>query len=179
MELLSPAQCAGYAAFVLGVAAFLQKSDRRLKLYIAVEALVYALHFSLLGNYAASASSVISCARNFLSLKYRSPWLAAAIFAVAVAAGAAFAGSGAGWLPIIASCAATVAIFMMRGISMRLVLLACTLLWLVNNILSGSIGGTMLESAIAIVNAATIVRMVRASAGGPFVAAEENAGAEA
>ena len=42
---------------------------------------------------------------------------------------------------------------------MRLLLLVATLCWLTNNILSGSIGGTLLESTIAAVNTATTVRL--------------------
>jgi hypothetical protein len=98
--------------------------------------------------------------RTFLALKYRSLWLAAVIVGISVAMGAALAKDSAGWLPIIASCAATVAVFMLRGVALRLVLLVCTLLWLVNNVLSGSIGGTVLEVFIAIANTWTIVRML-------------------
>ena len=34
---LSPAQCFGYAAFVLGVGCFLQTDDRRFKVFMAGE----------------------------------------------------------------------------------------------------------------------------------------------
>jgi len=159
MQLLSPAQCVGYGAFVLGVAAFLQKTDRRLKLFNANQCLVYAAHFVLLGNVPASASSLISSLRSFAAVRTRSPLFAALIIALNLAVGAAFAGTGVGWLPVIASCAATVAIFYMEGIRLRLVLLGCTLMWLATNIYSGSIGGTLLELVIAVVNGATIFRM--------------------
>jgi uncharacterized membrane protein len=43
---------------------------------------------------------------------------------------------------------------------MRIVLFVCTLLWLVNNALSLSIGGTVLEAIIAAVNLWTIIRMI-------------------
>jgi hypothetical protein len=39
-----------------------------------------------------------------------------------------------------------------------------TLLWLANNILSGSIGGTLLETTIATVNSITIIQILRARA---------------
>jgi hypothetical protein len=53
------------------------------------------------------------------------------------------------------------AIFTMKGVPFRCVLLASTLLWLANNIISGSIGGTLLEVANATINIWTMVRMVR------------------
>jgi len=155
----TPAQILGYVALIFGVAAFLQKSDTRLKVLIAAESIAYVVHFILLGNYPASGSAGVSCLRNLTSIKTRAPVWIAVFIAVNVVIGATFAKSVTGWLPVTASCLATVAIFRMRGILMRIVLLACTLLWLVNNGLSGSIGGTVLEAIIAIVNLTTILRL--------------------
>ncbi|MGD0772383.1 MAG: YgjV family protein [Candidatus Solibacter sp.] len=165
MRLFSPAQVVGYFALVLGITAFLQKSDNRLKFFNATQGLVYALHFVLLGNLPASASSLVSSARSFLALRYRSLLLGAVIVAVNLGLGAVFAGSAAGWLPVIGSCIATIAIFTMRGVPFRCVLLASTLLWLANNIITGSIGGTLLEVANATVNIWTMIRMVRSPPG--------------
>jgi hypothetical protein len=167
MQLFSPAQCVGYVALVLGVGAFLQKKDRRLKYLLVGESLAYTVHFALLGNFSASASSLISCVRSFLSLKVRSRWLAVVIVAIYVASGIAFARSGVGWLPVIGSAVATVAMFYMRGIPMRLVLLSSTLMWLANNIISRSIGGTLLEASIAVINISTMIRIFRSPASEP------------
>jgi hypothetical protein len=172
MQFFSPAQCVGYLAFVLGVAAFLQKSDRRLKMLNSIQGLAYAAHFLLLGNIPASSSSLISGVRSFLAVKYRSPWLAWLIVAVNLAVGIAVVRSGVGWIPVVASCAATLAVFLIQGIPMRLVLLACTFMWLTNNILSHSIGGTMLESTIAVVNVTTMIRMLRALPAKPLAPAD-------
>lgn len=161
MDFLSFAQITGYAAFGLGVLAFAQADDRRLKLFNASQSLVYALHFHLLGNPAAAAAALVSGSRSALALKSRSPWLAAAMIAASIAVGLVFAGSGHGWLPVIASAIATVAMFLMKGVPMRLALFASTILWLINNILSGSIGGVLLEGTIAAVSAVTIFRLYR------------------
>jgi hypothetical protein len=158
----SIAQCVGYVAFVLGVSAFLQKNDRRLKALNASESLVYAVHFTLLGNPSAAACSLLAGIRSFLSLKVRSTFLAVLFIAINVALGFIFAKNVAGWLPVVGSCLATLAIFLMRGVRMRMVLLMSTMLWLTNNILSGSIGGTLLEATIATVNGITIIQILRA-----------------
>lgn len=159
-SLCSPAQLFGYVALVLGVAAFLQKCDTRLKVLIAAESIAYVIHFILLGNYPASGSALSSCLRMLVSLKSRSGWWIGVFIAINVAIGVFFAKGAAGWLPVAASCLATVAVFRMRGVVMRFSLLICTLLWLANNILSGSVGGTVLEAIIAGVNLATIVRLL-------------------
>ena len=148
----SPAQLLGYMALVLGVAAFLQKSDTRLKVLMSFEGFTYVAHFILLGNYPASCSAGVSSVRMLVSLKSRARWWIGVFIALNVALGWVFAKGPAGWLPISASCLATVGVFALHGFAMRLVLLVCTLLWLVNNLLSGSIGGTVLEGLIALAN---------------------------
>ena len=158
-SLLSPAQIAGYAALAIGITAFLQKNDRRLTLLVAMVSLMYILHFSLLGNWPAMGCSVVSCVRNLAALKTRSLGWMAFFIAANVAVGATAASDAAGWVPAVASGLATVAVFRMSGIAMRLVLLSCTLLWLVNNILCGSIGGTVLECFIGTANLTTIARL--------------------
>jgi hypothetical protein len=161
MDVFSPAQCVGYVAFVVGILAFLQKSDKRLKVLNASECLVYAVHFVLLGNLPASASSMVSGLRSLLALRTKSPMVALSMLVIGLALGVHLAKDILGWLPIIASSIATVAVFLMRGVPMRLFLLSSTLLWLANNIVSGSIGGTLLEATIAVVNVATILRLRR------------------
>jgi len=44
---------------------------------------------------------------------------------------------------------------------MRLLMMCGTALWIANNVIVGSIGGTALEVVIAVINLTTIVRMLR------------------
>ena len=154
--LFNPAQLFGYAAFVLGVLSFLQKDDRRFKLYMSAECLAYVVHFALLGNPTAVASSVISVARSVLSLYTKAAWVAFVMVALNLALGWGLVELWWNWLPLLASCIGTLALFLLSGIRMRLVMLLGTGCWLVNNILSGSIGGTALELVILVTNLRTI-----------------------
>jgi hypothetical protein len=163
-SILSPAQAVGYLAFLLGVVAFSQKADRRLKAYGACQSSVYAVHFLLLGNLPACAAAFLSATRSTLALRYRSVILGAFMVGLNVAAGLAFVRTPAGWLPVVGSCIAAAAMFTVEGVTLRVCLLASTLLWLTNNIVSGSIGGTLLEITIATVSSATIWRMRREGA---------------
>ncbi len=162
----SPAQCVGYIAFVLGVGSFLQRDDRRFKLFMAGECLAYIVHFSLLGNPTAVASSTVSLLRSLLALRTRSIWVAAAVIAVNLALGLTLARQPSDWLPLAASCLGTLALFLLHGVPMRLVMLCGTALWIANNVIAGSIGGTALELVIAVVNSVTVLRMVRESRAG-------------
>ncbi|MCE4558092.1 YgjV family protein [Pelomonas cellulosilytica] len=161
LDWFSPAQLFGYLAFVLGVGCFLQTDDRRFKCFMTGECLAYVVHFSLLGNPTAVASSLISMTRSLLSLRTRSRWVAVAVVAANVGFGLAIATRPSDWLPLTASCLGTIALFTLQGVPMRLLMLCGTGLWVANNLIAGSIGGTALEVVVAAVNGATIVRMLR------------------
>ncbi len=162
MTLLSPAQLLGYLALILGVSGFLQRDDRRLKLLVAAECFVYVAHFALLGRPSASSSALVSGVRTGLSAWFRSAWLAAASVAANVGLALWLGTRGIGWIPVFGSSVEAIAVFTMRGIPMRLVLLTSTACWLANNVLAGSVGGTVLESVIAAASVTTIVRMMAA-----------------
>lgn len=157
----SAAQIVGYFAFALGLTSIVQKSDGRLKAFNAMQSCCYAIHFVMLGNLPAGATAGISTVRSLLALRTRSPLVAAVMVAANVAAGFAVGATGLGWLPVAAGGAATITLFLLRGITMRLALLGCTLAWLVNNWISGSIGGIALETLMALINMSTMVRILR------------------
>ncbi len=160
-DLLSPAQLLGYAAFVFGVACFAQLDDRRFKLFMAAECAAYIGHFWLLGQPTAVASTTVSLLRSLASIKAKTP--AVGIFFMLLSAGLGL-WLMQGWLsllPIAASCIGTFALFFLDGLRMRALMLLGTLLWLLNNLLVGSIGGTALEAVLALTNAHTIWRISR------------------
>jgi hypothetical protein len=159
LDWFSPAQCVGYVAFVLGVSSFLQTDDRRFKLFMTGECLAYIAHFALLGNPTAVASSVVSTIRSALALHTQSPWVAAAVVVANVSVGLMVAERLSDWLPLLASISGTLALFLLKGIPMRLLMLLGTTFWIANNIIVGSIGGTALELVVATVNIYTMIRM--------------------
>jgi hypothetical protein len=119
------------------------------------------VHFALLGNPTAVASSLISMTRSLLSLRTRSKWVAVVVVAANIGFGLAIAKQPSDWLPLTASCLGTIALFTLQGIPMRLLMLCGTGLWIANNLIAGSIGGTALEVVVAAVNLVTIARMAR------------------
>lgn len=160
-DAFSPAQIVGYVAFILGVGSFLQKNDRRFKIFMTGECIAYVIHFSLLGNPTAVASSLVSTTRSVLSIYTQSIWIAVGVVIVNIALGIGLVEHWWNWFPLVASCIGTIALFLFRGIQMRILMLFGTMLWIANNIISGSIGGTALEVVIFFVNCHTIWRMRR------------------
>lgn len=73
----------------------------------------------------------------------------------------AFASRPSDWLPLTASCLGTITRLTREGVPMPLLKPCGTGLWVVNNILVGSIGDTALEIVIAAINLTTVARMLR------------------
>ncbi|MCA1772036.1 MAG: YgjV family protein, partial [Halomonas sp.] len=65
-------------------------------------------------------------------------------------------------LPLTAMVLGTVGMFLLRGISMRVFLGLAALAWMLNNLLLGTIGGTLAEALIVVTNIITIIRLLRA-----------------
>jgi len=161
MDALSPAQLWGYLVFILGVLAFAQKRDTWLKGLLTAEAWCYVVHFLLLGRYAASGSAFIAGLRTLISMRYRSKSLVVVFLIASVGFGYMLAHAWTDWLPVASSCVATFAVFLLSGLWMRLLLLVATAIMIANNIICGSIGGTLVELCIGTMNITTAIRLVK------------------
>jgi len=151
----------GHAALIVGMVTFSRKRDTHFKGWLIGQNLLYAIHFFLMGNLAAMVGSTLSSTRTLLSLYTRSMLVVAALLVANVLLG--FWVVKAVWnvIPLTATAIATIAMFRLHGLKLRYVMLLCTFLWLINNILTGSIGGTAMESMIAVMSGITIFRLHR------------------
>lgn len=160
-DFFSLPQMFGHATFVLGLITFSRKDDGRFKVWLTAQNLLYATHFYLMGNQAATAGALLSASRNVLSMRTRSLWVVACLLAVNLALGVALVHSVWTAVPLIATAVATISMFRFDGLQLRYGMLCATLLWLVNNIHTGSISGTAMESMITLVSCFTIFRLHR------------------
>ena len=160
-DLFSTAQMFGHAALLVSLVTFSRKRDTQFKGWLVGQNLLYAIHFFLMGNLAAMVGSTLSSTRTLLSLYTRSLVVIAILLTANVLLG--FWVVKAAWnvIPLTATAIATVAMFRLHGLQLRCVMLLCTILWLINNILTGSIGGTAMESMIAVMSCFTIFRLRR------------------
>jgi hypothetical protein len=159
LQFFTPAQYVGYIVMILGISAYMQKVDWRLKLLDAMQNIAYCLHFYLLGNPAAAASSALAFACSICAMRFRSIYLALIFIAANVVLSLMLFTEYYQLLATVGLSLVAWAMFTMKGAPMRIVILGATLCWLVNDFLSGSIGGTILEVFIAVANTTTILRM--------------------
>lgn len=160
-DFFSVAQMFGHATFFLGMVTFSRKNDGHFKIWLTAQNLLYAIHFFLMGNPAATAGALLSATRNVVSMKTRALWVIVLLLALNLALGFVFVHSLWNVLPLLATAVATVSMFRLDGLHLRCGMLVATLLWLVNNIHTGSIGGTVMEATITVVSLLTIYRLWR------------------
>ncbi|MFZ2988212.1 YgjV family protein, partial [Ideonella sp.] len=116
----------------------------------------------------AMASTAVSLLRSLASLRWRTPVVGLGFVVLSLVCGALLYRGPWSLLPIAASCIGTTALFFLQGRPMRALMLVGTLLWLINNLAVGSIGGSLLEACLALTSLWTIWRMRRPPvAGGP------------
>lgn len=153
------AQAVGLVSFALGILCFYQQDDRKLKIMMVVMNLNHALHFALLGATTAVASALLSLTRTFLALHTSSKPMAWFFIGITAVWGVLLADHWQDLFPVVGSCIGTYTVFCLKGIVMRIGFLAGAICWLINNILVGSIGLTLLESTLIVVNLNTIRKL--------------------
>lgn len=153
------AQALGFVSYGLGICCFYQRDDKRLKIIMLIMSINNVVHFYLLGAVTASLASVLSVVRTGLALKTSKKSVAVTFILITLILGYAISDRWQDIFPILATSIGTYAVFCLRGIQMRLAFLAGALCWLINNILVGSIGGTMLEITLLVINGNTIRRL--------------------
>lgn len=155
------AQGVGFISFALGIWAFYQKDDRKLKVLMLIFNLNHVLHFLLLGSLVSALSALLSSLRTAAAIYTASKRVAWLFIVLGLSSGAYLADSVLDMLPMLGMAIGTYAVFVLKGIKMRIAFLLGTLCWLVNNVLVGSIGGTLLEATLLCVNGGTVWRLLR------------------
>ncbi|MDO6424773.1 YgjV family protein [Saccharophagus degradans] len=158
-NLLILGQALGFVSYALGILCFYQKDDKKLKLIMLTMNVNNSIHFALLGAATASLGSILSVFRTGLALRTSSRAVAFVFIAITLASGYWLAETWRDAFPILGTCIGTYALFCLRGIKMRIAFLCGALCWLTNNIIVGSIGGTLLEITLLIVNGNTIRKL--------------------
>ena len=154
------AQLIGGVAFLIGVSAFWQKDDLKFRYQMTGFCLVMALHFILLGATVAAIGAAINGVRSYASIKSQSRYVMAAFIVLLICMTLPNVDKWYELPPIAGSAVATWALFSVKGVRLRTLILCNSLCWLLHNVLAGSIGGSMVEATFVITNSMTIYRLV-------------------
>lgn len=156
-------QAIGIVAFLIGATAFLHQDGHKFRLHLTVFQIVLCSHFILMGAVTAAVGCGISALRSYASTRTQSSLVMWFFIGLLWVMGLLNVEHSYEILTIFGASVATWGLFKTRGIHMRLLILFNSFCWLTNNLLLGSIGGTMMEATFIIVNAVTIYKMYRNS----------------
>jgi hypothetical protein len=154
------AQVLGFISLILGICTFYQKDDKRLKIFLVVFSLNHLVHFLLLGAIAAAAGAMISALRSLTAIYTSSRRVAALFIALSLVIGFFVVDTATDLLPLLGTIIGTYSVFVLRGTTMRVGFMLGAVCWLANNIIVGSIGGSVLEFTLLLVNLTTFLRIM-------------------
>ncbi|CAM4372844.1 YgjV family protein [Vibrio agarivorans] len=160
MESVVIAQILGFVSLALGVATFCQKDDRKLKILMMVFHINHLIHYFLLGSLVSVASSALSVLRTATAIYVSSLVVAFGFIALSAVGGFYLIESYHDIWPLLGTAIGTYSVFCLNGIKMRIGFLVGACCWLINNIIVGSIGGTLLEMMLISVNLSTTFRLI-------------------
>lgn len=156
-------QLCGLVALMICVVAFASKNDDRLLVLLISANVAFALQFVFFESWTAAALTVLVIVRIILARRYLGSKVV--MNGVLLASGLAAAFTWHSWvdiLPVVAMVLGTIGMFLLRGIAMRTLLGLAAFAWMLNNLIIGTIGGTIAEGLIVVTNLITIIRLMRA-----------------
>ena len=153
------AQGVGLFAFVVGASAFLHQNGQRFRLHLTVFQILLCIHFILMGAFTAAFGCGISAARSYASTRTKSNKVMWFFISLLWLMGLPSLQHSYELLTIFGASVVTWGLFQVDGIKLRLLVLFNSFCWLTNNLLLGSIGGTLMETTFIIVNLYTISKM--------------------
>ncbi|MFN1549077.1 YgjV family protein [Vibrio natriegens] len=153
------AQSVGGIAFIIGLAAFLQKNDRRFRIQMVIFCFFMAIHFFLMGALVATIGVIFNGLRSLASIKTQSKKVMWFFILSMWAMTLPNVDSIFELITVFGSSIATWALFTKQGIKLRLFILINSFCWITHNIWLGSIGGSMVEGCFIITNLITIYRL--------------------
>jgi hypothetical protein len=155
------AQIVGFIASAFIITGFAHKGDSRFKMFMAMGSLTFVCHYFMLGAYAGAAVNVVSFMRTSLSIKFhKSNFMMIIFIAAYLMIGLFTYNSWVDILPIFAGISATIAMYKLSGIPMRLCFFATSASWLAYDFIFKSIGGIITEGFVQFTNIATIYRLM-------------------
>ena len=166
-------QLCGLVALGFCIAGFASKSDDRLLVLLISANVAFALMFAFLASWTASALTVLVIVRIALARRFPGSWrIMAAMLAVNLVVAAVTWRVATDIFPRTAAVLGTVGMFRLRGIPLRIVLGLAATAWMLNNIVIGSVGGTLAEGMVLVTNVITIIRLYRLQRKYPDVMAQ-------
>ncbi len=147
------AQVIGFGGAVLNFASFQQKTRRKILGVQIAAAILFIIHYILLGAYTGAALNAIALSRSTIYFNSDKKWAKSPVWLVlfVVISGAAGLMTWEGWysfLPPLAMILTTISYWLKNETKIRLVTFPSSPCWLGYNIITGSVAGVVTECIV-------------------------------
>jgi len=145
MNIILVAKIIGIAAFIVSCIGYLQKQDNNLRIAMAIAAGMFSFHYFLMLAWVPAVNLLINAIRNNAARKLKGiKWFI--LFAIIqLSISITLYSSLRDLLPISASLVSAYAMFCSQKYRFRLLILLCSGIWLINNIVYMSYGPILQE----------------------------------
>lgn len=163
-DYLTIAQLIGILGYIVGVSAFLQRSDNAFRWQLTLVNVIMPIHFYLLGpqSYPAAAINIINIFSTTISGYTKNIFVM--LFFIILMWVCYFITTPdllqiMNYLSVVGTSLVIIALFRLQQQQMRLLILIACILWIIYSIWIESIGSTALEITFTLVNIYTIIRL--------------------
>ncbi|WP_392560018.1 YgjV family protein [Orbus mooreae] len=154
-------QLIGVLGYIVGVSAFLQRSDNAFRWQLTIVNIIMSVHFYLLGpdSYPAAILNIINIFRNIASAYTRNLFVMIFFILLMWVLSLPTIVVPMQYLSVIGTSLVTFSMFRLQQASMRFGILLSSVLWIIYSIWMGSIGSLAIETTFAIINIITIIKL--------------------
>lgn len=154
------AQLIGLLASAIIIFAFGHKQDKYFLSIAGIGCFIFTVHFFMLEAYAGAAVNAINglCAYGSIFF-HRSKFMMAFFFLLYGICGVFTIKVWVDALPIVSGFIGVYTVFQLKGLSLRLIMLGTSLMWMIYNIIFMSYGGIITELFVMSSNCLTIFRI--------------------
>lgn len=154
-------QLIGVLGYIVGVSAFLQRSDNAFRWQLTIVNIIMSVHFYLLGpdSYPAAILNIINIFRNIASAYTRNLFVMIFFIVLMWVLSLPTIVVPMQYLSVIGTSLVTFSMFRLQQASMRFGILLSSVLWIIYSIWMGSIGSLAIETTFAIINIITIIKL--------------------
>lgn len=154
-------QTLGFIALLFSLVAYALNNDNQTKYCLSLSALFFSIQYAYLDAYSVAVVQGINTIRCILAIKTSSTGILLTLYVLYWSIGILFYKSPIDILPMIATTISSFALFKLKDIPMRTVMIIPSLIWLLISIINNSYGGTLLSIAFLAINLVTIHKSIK------------------
>ncbi|MDD3793685.1 MAG: YgjV family protein [Candidatus Gracilibacteria bacterium] len=155
-------QIIGLIAFFVSIYNFLYCKNKRFIFFTMIASIFWGFHFLALGLLSAAYINIVDVLKNALALKYeKNKYMTLGFISIYVIISYFTYEGIISLIPLATAILSTILVFYVRGVYLNIGFLFVIVLWMIYNLIGGSIGGFMTDSTLMITGIIGIYKIIK------------------